>query len=160
MPLPKGLAAWDATPISLFNGVDGALAASVVTIFTGGVPLIYGSQEVGIANNIPFFSNSTINWNGNPDMLTTYQDMLAFYSDFDAARFGQNTFYSNIDVFCLEKSLDDSKSLIFVNMRDAIVDFSIPSNLHNTIWTDAFTNEDVNLSETITLNAFEYMILK
>jgi len=47
--------AWDETPMTLFNGKNGALAASVITIYLGGVPLIYGSQEVGVTETISFF---------------------------------------------------------------------------------------------------------
>ncbi len=36
--------AWDAAPITIFGGVEGAVGASVVTVFHDGVPLIYGSQ--------------------------------------------------------------------------------------------------------------------
>ena len=45
--------AWNATPMVLFNGQDGALTASVAAVYMGGVPLIYGSQEVGF-RKFPF----------------------------------------------------------------------------------------------------------
>ncbi|HAB51278.1 MAG TPA: alpha-amylase, partial [Ignavibacteriales bacterium] len=74
--------AWDATPITIFNGKKGALAASVITIYLGGVPLIYGSQEVGVSNTIPFFTRQPINWSLNPDMLKTYKELLSVYNNF------------------------------------------------------------------------------
>ena len=41
--------AWESTPMVLFKGKQGALAASVATIFMEGVPLFYTGQEVGRA---------------------------------------------------------------------------------------------------------------
>ncbi|MDX9942166.1 MAG: alpha-amylase family glycosyl hydrolase, partial [Bacteroidales bacterium] len=61
--------AWDATPMTLFNGQQGALAAAVATTFMGGVPLIYTGQEVGRTATLPFFSQSPVDWTANPTML-------------------------------------------------------------------------------------------
>ncbi len=61
--------AWEATPVSLFGGTKGATSASVVTIFTSAVPMIYGSQEVGRSATLPFFTQEPINWAQNQDML-------------------------------------------------------------------------------------------
>ncbi|NLK92940.1 MAG: alpha-amylase, partial [Bacteroidales bacterium] len=46
--------AWEDTPITFFNGKNGALAASVTAIFMDGVPLFYTGQEVGRASKLPF----------------------------------------------------------------------------------------------------------
>ena len=73
--------AWDATPMTLFGGKQGALSASVAAICLGGVPLIYSSQEVGTSSTVPFFSNQPINWSQNPDMLQAYKDLLALYNN-------------------------------------------------------------------------------
>ncbi len=81
--------AWDATPMVLFNGEKGALAASVITIYLGGIPLIYGSQEVGVEENIPFFSNAPINWSLHPEMLQAYKDIIKFHNNSDALKKGE-----------------------------------------------------------------------
>lgn len=152
--------AWDATPISLFNGVEGALAASVVTIFTGGVPLIYGSQEVGTANNVPFFSNSTIDWNNNLDMLDAYQKILQFYAGKKAAKVGQNTFYYHSDVACFKKSLNNEAVVIITNLRNTTINYTIPSALVNTTWKDAMTEINFTLNEQITLGPYQFYIFE
>jgi glycosidase len=151
--------AWDATPISLFNGIEGALAASVASIFTGGVPLIYGSQEVGTSNTIPFFSNANINWSANPEMLSQYQTMLQYYSAHKVARTGENTMYSDPDVVCLKKSLEENEVLILINVRNATMEFNIPEELQNTSWINIMTQEEVSFSDKITLAPYEYYIL-
>jgi len=151
--------AWDATPISIFNGVDGALAASVVTIFTGGVPLIYGSQEVGTAGNVPFFTNSTINWNDNPEMYAAYQKMLQFYSSSDVAKIKDNLHYQSSDVVCFKKTLDEKELLIIVNVRNETINYTLHSDIKNTAWIDINTENGIVLSNQITLQAYQYYIL-
>jgi glycosidase len=152
--------AWDATPISLFNGIDGALAASVVTIFTGGVPLIYGSQEVGTANNVPFFSNSTINWNNNPGMLASYQTMLQFYSGSEAAKKGQNEVYPHNDVVSFKKSFNNEELVIIANLRNSTLNYAIPSALDNTVWNDVMSQNNMALNQQITLAPYQFYILE
>lgn len=152
--------AWDATPVNLFNGIDGALAASALTLFIGGAPLIYGSQEVGTADNIPFFSNSTIKWNDNPEMLTAYKKMLQFYAGSQAAKKGQNTVYEHNDIACFKKSLGSEEIVILTNLRNAPVNYAIPSALENTTWTDVITQNDIVLNGQIALTPYQFYILE
>lgn len=152
--------AWDASPIALFGGVNGALAASVVTIFMGGVPLIYGSQEVGVSHNIPFFSNSTIDWSINPDMKNTYQQIFQFYSNSKVAKVGANTNFPNQDVFSFKKTADGKSLWIVVNCRNLALNYSIPDEFKNTTRTHALNKEKIALQETLALGAFQYYILE
>lgn len=151
--------AWDATPISIFNGVKGALAASVATIFTGGVPLIYGSQEVGTPDNVPFFSNSTINWNDNPEMYAAYQKMLQYYSSSDVAKIGNNLYYQSSDVACFKKTLGGEELLIIVNVRNEIINYTLNDDIKNTSWIDIMTENGITFDSQITLQAYQYYIL-
>ena len=152
--------AWNETPVNMFNGIDGALAASVVTFFTGGVPLIYGSQEIGVVQNIPFFSNTALNWNANPDLLNKYQIILQFYSQSNAAKKGQNTIYSNTDVVCFKKSLGNEDIVIIVNPRDTIINFNVPDALENSTWVDILSQNTVLLMNELNLEPHKFYILK
>ncbi|MCF8304406.1 MAG: alpha-glucosidase C-terminal domain-containing protein [Bacteroidales bacterium] len=152
--------AWDATPVELFNGIDGAMAASVVSVFTGGVPLIYGSQEIGTEENVPFFSNSTINWEANPEMLAAYRQMLQFYAGSQVARTGQNTIYPHNDVACFRKSQNDETVLIITNLRNTSIQYSIPAGLENTIWTDVMTQNNIRLNGKLVLEPYEFFIFE
>lgn len=151
--------AWDATPVSIFNGTQGATCASVLTIFTGGVPLIYGSQEVGVSQTIPFFSTSTINWNANPAMKQTYRQMLQFYGSSEAARTGENAFYTHADIACFKKMLGSDEVLVIANVRNKGVVFDIPTELRNTTWTNILTGEEVPLVVNINLAPYHFLIL-
>jgi glycosidase len=152
--------AWDASPWSLFNGKAGALAASVSTIFMGGVPLIYTGQEVGRSTTTPFFTNSPINWTINQDMLQAYKDMLAFHNESAAARKGSISNYAvSTNVLCAKKTLGTENVVIIVNVRNSNQMITIPSPLTGS-WTNALTNASYTLGSTVSLTPYQYIILK
>jgi glycosidase len=152
--------AWEHTPMVLFNGKNGALAASVATIFMGGVPLIYTGQEVGRVGNVPFFSSSAINWNENPDMLQAYKDIMAVYNRSDAARRGTNTNFSTTNVVCIKKTYNERELLVIVNIRNSEGNFAIPESLQQTSWTNAITGDPITLETAVTLGNYQYLILE
>ncbi len=152
--------AWNSTPMVLFNGKAGALAASVATIFMDGVPLFYTGQEVGRVSNVPFFSNSPINWSDNPDMLGAYKQIMAVYTTSATARKGTNTDYSSADVVCFEKSRDSTEVLIVVNVRNNSIAYTVPTGLQNTNWLNALTNNTMILGTSLQLTNYQYLILK
>lgn len=151
--------AWDATPMVLFNGEKGALAASVITIYQGGVPLIYGSQEVGVEENIPFFSNAPINWSMHPEMLQAYKDMLNFYTGSDVLKKGALVSFPDTDVMAFKHSLEQKEVLVLVNVRNSVITFNVAAELANTVWKDAFDSSEVTLPGIINLEAYEYLVL-
>lgn len=152
--------AWDNTPMVLFNGKKGALAASVLSVYVGGVPMIYTGQEVGRVSTVPFFSKSPINWSENPDMLQAYKGFLNFYAQSDIAKRGTSTPYNHFNVACFKKTLNNESILILTNVRNSAVDFILPNELKNTTWTDALTNTPVSLGTEIQLDNYQYLILK
>lgn len=152
--------AWESTPMVLFNGKQGALAASVATIFLEGVPLFYTGQEVGRVNTVPFFSNDPINWNGNPDMLQAYKDMMGFYSQSDVARRGTNTDHSTNETIMFTKTLDAEQLLVLVNTHNAVVQTTVPDELANLSWTDALTGDTLQFGATVQMTNYQYIIAR
>ena len=152
--------AWDQTPIQLFGGQDGALAAAVATLFTGGVPLIYSSQEIARVNTLPFFSTTQLDWSANPDFRRTYEELFGYYAEAEIARTGNNSFYPDEDVYCLVKTLEGEALLVLVNTRNTTVDFALPQALRNSSWTDALTGASRELGTMLNLAGFEYLVLK
>ncbi len=151
--------AWDATPMVNFDGVDGALAASAIAIFSDGVPLIYGGQEVGTIGPVPFFSNSTTDWSANPAMLEKYEEMLNFYSSTEVARTGARSVYATDDVYALQRGLNGEDFLLIVNVRSTPRNFNIPFGLQNSVWTDVSSNQSVSLTSSLSLDGYEVLIL-
>lgn len=152
--------AWDATPIQIFDGAQGALAASVVTVFSGGVPLMYGSQEVGQEEKIPFFSNSLIRWNSNLEMKASYREMFQFYHSSNAARKGDLIYYAHWDIAAFKRSYNNEELFVMVNLRSSGKSFTVPTEMHNTQWENALTGEPVSVGNALNLNGYEYQILK
>lgn len=151
--------AWDATPMTLFDGEQGALAASVVTVFMGGVPLLYTGQEVGRIATVPFFSNSTIDWNAHSGMLTSYQKILHIYSNSLAAHRGTVTDYSTADVSAFSREYLGEELFVIVNCRQNDVTYSLSTDIQNTVWINSMDQSEVNLGTNIQLSSREFVIL-
>lgn len=150
--------AWDASPMSLFNGKNGAIAASVVSIFSGGVPLLYTGQEVGKTGTTPFFSNTTINWTSNADMLSAYQKLYAIYNNNSAARSSTISAYQlSNDLVCWKKTNGSSSVLILVNVRNATINATLPPALTGN-FNNLISGISENLSSALTLTPYAYRI--
>ena len=152
--------AWENTPMVLFHGKQGALAASAATIFMEGVPLFYTGQEVGRVNTVPFFSNDPINWNENADMLSTYKDIMGFYSQSDAARSGVLADYSTTDVVMFTKTLGNEQVLVMANTRNAQVESAVDPAITGLYWYDAITNDSLQFGGTVQLYNYQYIIAR
>lgn len=151
--------AWNATPVSVFQNKEGAIAASVYCIFSGGVPLIYGSQEVGIADRIPFFENTPINWSNDPEMLQAYQKVLQYYSGSEVARRGKTYNLDDANVLAILKG-DGNEMALMVNARNVVVNYNVPGVIRETNWMDIMTGLAVSFGETLVFNPFQFYLLK
>jgi glycosidase len=151
--------AWDATPMEMFNGERGAIAASVAAIFLGGVPLIYGSQEVGVEETIPFFSNQPIDWSQNPQMLQEYKDIMKAYAALSHLKNGELSNYSTYDVLCFKRSVLPEEYLVVENLRNSQITFDFPPALENTTWQNSFNGNSFVIPALIDLEAYEYLLL-
>ena len=152
--------AWDKTPYQLFNGKKGALAASVASIFLGGVPLIYSSQEVGVSATVPFFTNTAINWTANNDMFSSYKKMLAFYNSSQTVKSGTLKTFSSPSILVFEKYTSTQEVLIIVNMRNSVQTYTVPVELNSVLWVNVLTGNLTPLTGQITLQAYDYLILQ
>lgn len=159
--------AWDATPVTLFGGINGALAASALTLMSGGPHLIYGSQEVGVAQTIPFFSRSAINWLANPALLGAYRNMMAFYGQHPAARSGTTITYPDPDIAAFSKHSGTDTVLALINTRNRMVTYEVAQSLRGSVWTHGFTKALVNapasagitLPNDLMLQPYEVLLL-
>ena len=152
--------AWDASPMTLFNGKNGALAASVINIFSGGVPLLYTGQEVGKTGTTPFFNNSTINWTANADMLASYQKLYTIYNQNSAAR-GNNisSYQLSNDLICWKKTNGASSMLILVNVRNSTINITLPPALTGN-FTNLVSGQNENITTSMSLPAYAYRIYR
>jgi glycosidase len=152
--------AWDASPMTLFNGKNGAIAASVVNIFSGGVPLLYTGQEVGKTGTTPFFNNSNINWTANADMLAAYQKLYEVYSTEAAARGNSISAYQlSNDLICWKKTSGTSSILVLVNVRNSAINVTLPPVLTGN-FTNLFSDQSETVSTSLSLTPYAFRIYK
>ena len=151
----------DGTPLDLFGGKTGSMAAFIVAAYMKSVPMIYNGQEVGTPFRIPFpFTGNKINWTLNPDITAEYKKILAFRNSSTAIRRGLLTSYSNADICAFTKETAGEKVLVISNLRNQTIQYSLPVALTNTSWTDAIKGGSVSLSTQLTLLPYGYLIAK
>lgn len=151
--------AWDATPASLFGGIQGALAASAATLALGGAPLMYSSQEIGTTGRVPFFSISQLNWSANPVMLQTYRSMLGYYSNHPIVRTGTRNIYPHPDVLSVHRAGSGQEVWWLVNLRNQGKTVVVPPGLRATQWDEQLTGMSYSTTDSMVLAPFQLMLL-
>ncbi|MBE7171091.1 MAG: hypothetical protein INR73_10905 [Williamsia sp.] len=152
----------DGTPLELFGGKKGSMAAFVVVAYMKGIPMIYNGQEVGTPFRLVFpFKSSHVDWSlRNGDVTAEYKKIIAFRNSSEPVRRGDLTSYSSDDVCVFTKIQGAKKVLVLSNLRDKQVAYSVPAALAQSSWKDAFTGSKTTLNNTITLEPFSYLVLK
>ncbi|MEL7196213.1 MAG: alpha-amylase family glycosyl hydrolase [Bacteroidota bacterium] len=152
--------AWDQTPVRLFGNEEGALAAFVINTFTGGVPLIYTGQEVGQAETVPFFTSQPMDWEQNPNLRRTYEDVMKVYTEHEVARKGSVAFFSNHEVFVARRRYEDKEMLIIVNTRNDMGLYDVPAPLQHTSWTNVLFSYTYDISDgQQTYSNYDFLLL-
>ncbi|RWY57482.1 alpha-amylase family glycosyl hydrolase [Mucilaginibacter gilvus] len=149
----------DGSPVNLYGGKAGSLAAFVVTAYMKGVPMIYTGQEVGNTAGMDFFYHTPVNWSQNADITAAYKAILNFRKGSDALKNGDLVVMSSDDVAAFKKSTDKEKVLVIDNLRGNNVTYSLPATVSTTGWKDAFTGASVTLTNKIYLQPYRYMVL-
>ena len=151
----------DGTPLDLFGGRKGSMAAFVVTACMKGAPMVYNGQEVGTPFRLVFpFTGKKIDWTLNPDIMAEYKQILLFRSASAAMRRGQLSSYGDADIIAFTKELAGEKVLVVSNLRDSVINFALPAPLQNTAWTDAMTGESITMTTQLVLQPYSYLIAK
>lgn len=147
--------AWNDTPLGLFGGKPGSMAAYTLVVTMGGNPLIYNGQEVGCPVKLPFFSKSSIDWSTNPDMKSAYKKLIAFRQSSEAIKQGTFEGFPDADIVAFRRTLNASTVVVLVNTRNSTINYNLPGALANTSWTDALTGTPVSLSTSIGFAPYE-----
>ena len=148
------------TPIELYGGKQGSLAAFVVAAYMKSVPMIYNGQEIGYTQRIPFFNKTPIDWNtADNDMFAEYQKIIEFRKNSEAIKRGIYRGYSSNAVSAFTMKTDNETVLVLSNLTNGIVKYIIPASLSDT-WVNAFTNESLILNSEMALSPYQYIILK
>lgn len=152
--------ATETEPCVQFGNDRGAMAAYVASIFPHGGALIYGSQEVGFPEPINFFKYVAVNWMAKPEIYQEYKKLISLYNTHTALRRGELTTYPHQDIFLFEKSNDEGRFLVAVNVRNERKSIQLPAQWTGQEVTDAMTDKQTTLKETLAIEPYQYLILK
>jgi glycosidase len=148
----------DGSTINEYKGKQGALSAFVIAAYMDGVPLIYGSQEVGYPNAINFFNTVPVDYTANPDIVAAYKKILAFRAVHEAVKVGTLTPYADASVVAFEKKSGTDDVLILVNASGSTVNYSVPAAVQGS-WKDGMTGAATTLSSQLSLTPYQYVVL-
>ncbi|MRX66347.1 Glycosidase [Flavobacterium resistens] len=150
----------EGTPYELFGGKQGSIATFVVAAYLKSVPMIYNGQEVGYNKRINYFAKTPIDWStADASVLTEYKKIIAFRNSSSAIKKGTYTGYSNDAVSAFTMVNESEKVLVLSNLTSSAVKYLVSPALKTT-WKDAFTGASVTLGSDITLQPFQYLVLK
>ncbi len=150
----------DGTPLELFGGKKGSVATFVVAAYLKSIPMIYNGQEIGYNKRLNYFAKTPIDWStADNDMLAEYKKIIAFRNTSNALKKGEFTGYSSDAVSAFTMIKDSEKVFVLSNLTDSTVKQLIPTTLKGT-WKDAFTGASVTVGADVTLQPFQYLVLK
>ena len=153
--------AWDGTAIDIYGGMDASLAAFAATLFYPGVPLIYTGQEIGWNIQIPFFTNSVVNWNYGTSTLEKYKKLMNAYTNNHEFKSGELNDYSSSDIICINREIVGNSAWCLVSSKNTISSFSLPLELQNFSGTNLLDGSSFVVNgNTISLAPFETIVFK
>lgn len=151
----------DGTPLDVFNGKQGAMAAFIATTYMPSVPMMYNGQEVGCPVKLNYFNTSTaIDWTINADITATYKKVLAYRNSSDAVKKGTYASYANKDVAAFIRAYNGKQVGVMVNLRNETITYAVPAAFSGGSWKDAFSGVAVAFSGTVTLAPYEYKLVQ
>jgi glycosidase len=152
----------DGTPLDLFGGKKGSMAAFVVVAYMKSIPLIYNGQEIGTPFRLVFpFTTTHVDWTiNNPDITAEYKRILAFRNNNETVRRGVLTSYSSDDICAFTKTTGSKKVFVLSNLRNKPVIYTVPATLKNSKWSDAFNGSKIKIGNSVTLEPYSYLVLK
>lgn len=152
---------FDGTPLELFGGKKGSIATFVVAAYMKSVPMIYNGQEIGYASRIDYFNRTPIDWStADASMLAEYKKIIAFRNTSNAIKKGTFKGYSSDAVSAFTMETETEKVLVLSNLTNATVKYLVPPSLSKTTWKDAFSDAPTTVTTEISLQPYQYLILK
>jgi len=153
--------AWDGTAIDVYGGLDASVAAFAATLFYPGVPLIYTGQEIGWNIQIPFFSNSLVNWNYGASTLVFYKNLMITYSNNEEFKMGTLNDYSSSDAVCFNREIVGNSAWCIINTKNTNSNFNLPLELQNFSGVNLLDGSSFTINgSTISLNPYEVLVFK
>lgn len=152
---------WDKTPPEIFGGIAGAKAAAVISLAIKGIPLIYNGQEVGSTIHQNLFEKTNIDWGNTSGMRDFYSKLFTVYNSNSELRYGSFEIIDiSRDIVGINRNYNNNNIVVIVNVRNSLVTATMPSEYLNKKYINLLTGETITSQSNISLNAYEYLILK
>lgn len=147
----------ESSPISMYKGERGAMAAFVIAAYMGGVPMIYSSQEIGYAKTLSFFTSTVIDWNSNPSYTEEYQKVMKAYTETAPERGGNVTLYNTGNIVSIYYQ---GGLMVAVNTTGEPVQVKTPMERSGDKAVNMMTGKQESIPSALSLAAYEYKIWK
>jgi len=147
--------------LAAYKTAEGSLAAFVIATALNGVPLIYSSQELAYANQLPFFNYVAVDWNQNPRVGSAYEKLMAVYAQSQALQSGETKLYANSEkVACIYRISQAQRMLVFINVTNEEQTVKVPMERVGEQVKELITGETQTLTNSLTLKAYQYMLME
>lgn len=150
--------AYNGTPIEIYGGREGSLAALAITTFMGGAPMLYSSQECAQSSALDFMAYFNYDWQRDIDYTEEVRRMMTIRRDNPLFAYGRMQDFSGSHVVMFYHLNYPAEALVVANVRNSEQVVAIPAAHVGKTLTDAMTDESITLPEEITLGAYEYHI--
>jgi len=149
----------DYSPAAFYRDAAGELSAFCLTIFMGGVPMIYSSQEIGNTNTISFFEYKVMDFKSQNATRDALAEILRVWHETKDLRGGEQTLGSlSARVPYIEYVKGDKVLLVFCNTSNSEQQVKLPMRYEGTKLTNLFTGESKVLETVLTLKPRDYRI--
>mgnify|MGYP003293167769 FL=1 len=149
------------SPISLYGGERGAMAAFVMATMLEGCPLIYSSQEIGYSKSLSFFNNNVMKWDSNKAYTDEYIKVMAAFNSTRDVRVKDPVFANtgNIAKMTYKNSVGDVL-VVMVNTKNEAATVRVPLDVVGKKVTDLMTGNTVTPEASIDMEPYQYLIYR
>ena len=146
-------------PQSVYTNAKGELSAFCLTIFMGGVPMIYSSQELGYMQKVNFFDYKLMDFQSPNNTRTELETLMYAYQTTRYIRSGKKKTGPLSDkVAYVEYTQDDKSLLVICNTTNSSQTVDLPVSYQQAKVVDMKTGEKLTLSKQLQLSGYDYVI--
>lgn len=148
------------SPVKEWTNLRGSMSAFATILFFPSCPMIYSSQEVGYPEAINFFNYVPVDWKANPTLRKEYEKLMQVYNSHNVLRTGELKAYPDRNILLFERYSGNNRYIIAINVRNTEQSMQLPGNIANNAYKNLFSDRNLSLNQTLTLQPYEYLILK
>lgn len=149
------------SPLALYGGERGAMAAFVMATMLEGCPLIYSSQEIGYSKSLSFFNNNVMKWDSNKSYTDEYIKVMKAYNSTRDVRVSDPVLANTGNVAKMTYTNSIGESLVvMVNTKNEKATVKVPLAVAGKEVTDLMTGETVVAATAIDMEPYQYFIYR